>query len=244
MADPSNPLLMSPFMGFAHHRIILDDAGMPVDYEFLEVNQAFESMTGMQRDRLVGYTVRQVLPGIEADAFDWIGCYGELALKGGHRDFEQYNQQLGRWYRVYAYSTEQGYFSTLFLDISESKKQTEDLEGFFAVNLDLLCIADLEGRFIRTNEAWERILGYTCQELHLRPFLDFVHPDDLEPTKAALALLRTGQDVVDFTNRYRAVDGSWRFIEWRSRPKGHLVYAAARDITEQKRSQDALRESD
>ena len=119
-------------------------------------------------------------------------------------------------------------------DITKEKTSRDELENFFAVNLDLLCIADFAGNFIKVNKAWEEILGYSVEELQRRKFFDFVHPDDMTATIDAMALLSTQQDLLNFTNRYRSFDGSYRYIEWRSHPVGELIYAAARDITERR----------
>jgi len=121
------------------------------------------------------------------------------------------------------------------------QKTTKELEGFFNISLDLLCIADLEGNFIKINKAWEDILGYPVTELEQRKFLEFVHPEDLQATLDAMAVLGEGKRVLNFTNRYKCRDGSYRFIEWRSNPYGNLIYAAARDITERKLVEDELR---
>ncbi|MCQ1537851.1 PAS domain S-box protein [Methanocalculus taiwanensis] len=126
------------------------------------------------------------------------------------------------------------------IDITEQKTQSEELENFFRVNLDLLCIADLEGNFIKINETWSAILGYSTEELNKRKFLEFVHPDDMQATLDTIACLGQGEDVLNFTNRYRCKDGSYRSIEWRSHPKGNLIYAAARDITERKAAEEAI----
>jgi len=115
------------------------------------------------------------------------------------------------------------------LDLKESH---DVLERFFSVNLDLLCIADTEGNFIKVNKAWEDILGYSADELNGRRFLDFIHPDDLDATFSTMTQLKGQKEVLNFVNRYRRKDGNYRFIEWRSHPYGSLVYAAARDITE------------
>jgi PAS domain S-box-containing protein len=233
-------MIDSPIIGFAHHRAILDGDGRPVDYEFLEVNATFEKLTGLSREAVLQRTVRDVLPGIETGEFDWIAFYGEVALGGGEKSFEQFSSPLGRWYQVHVYSTEKMFFSTIFIDITASKKQTQELEGFFSVNLDLLCIADLEGNFIKINEEWSHVLGYSTEELISHKFLEFVHPDDMDATLAAMSSLSQGDEVLDFTNRYRHQDGSYRYIEWRSHPHGTLIYAAARDITERIAAEEKL----
>ncbi|MBK1986579.1 PAS domain S-box protein [Sphaerospermopsis aphanizomenoides BCCUSP55] len=136
-----------------------------------------------------------------------------------------------------------GYIS----DISESKKladelltKTTELERFFNTTLDLLCIADTDGYFRKVSALWPDVLGYSLDELQDRKFLDFVHPDDLESTLEAIKTLSNGEDILNFTNRYRRKDGSYIYLEWRSRPQGQLIYAAARDITERKKAELAL----
>ena len=141
------------------------------------------------------------------------------------------------------------YFLVVFKDMTERKRaeqelreKIEDLDRVFNLSLDLLCIADTDGYFRRVNPAWEELLGYSKEELEGRRFLDFVHPDDLEATLESLIELATGQYVVDFVNRYRGSDGSYRWIEWRSRPfRGRMIFAAARDVTERKLTEEALR---
>jgi PAS domain S-box-containing protein len=113
----------------------------------------------------------------------------------------------------------------------ELKAAHAELEKFFSVTLDLLCIADTGGRFIRLNRAWQTILGYPLSYLQGKPFLDFVHPDDVQATFNALTELSKGMEVINFVNRYRCSDGSYRWIEWHSSPVGNKVFAAARDIT-------------
>ncbi|HEY8995910.1 MAG TPA: PAS domain S-box protein [Lacunisphaera sp.] len=132
-------------------------------------------------------------------------------------------------------------------DLTERKKneaalreKTEELDRYFTNTLDLLCIADTEGHFRRMNTAWERTLGYSVAELEGRSFLDFVHPDDREATLQAVSLLGGQHEVVNFANRYRAKDGGYRWLEWRSIPSGSRIYAVARDITERKRTEEAL----
>jgi PAS domain S-box-containing protein len=116
--------------------------------------------------------------------------------------------------------------------------KTTELENFFSLALDLLCIADTSGNFIKLNKAWENILGYSTSELEHRQFLEFVHPDDLQATLDAMSELSEQHPVLSFTNRYRTKDGNYRFIEWHSTPSGNRIYAAARDITERMRDEE------
>ena len=122
----------------------------------------------------------------------------------------------------------------------EIQKKNEELERYFTSSLDLLCIADLKGKFIRLNPEWERVLGYSIDELEGRMFLDFVHPDDLNDTLQAISKMESKEHINNFENRYLAKDGSYKWIEWRSAPIDGLIYAAARDITNRKLAEEKL----
>ncbi len=130
----------------------------------------------------------------------------------------------------------------------KNKSNTENIKPqyneFFSIALDLFCIADTNGYFIQLNKSWEESLGYSLGELEGARFLDYVHPDDLPKTLHVLGELSEQKEVLNFENRYRCKDGSYRWIEWRSRPVGDFIYAAARDITERKEMVAALQESE
>ena len=123
--------------GFAYHKIVVDKAGKPVDYVFLEVNRAFEKMTGLKRAQIIGKKVTEVIPGIEKDPANWIGVYGRVALTGEPVQFENHAIPLGKWYHVSAYCPEKGYFVALFEDITESK----NIENTIKTELDRFYIA-------------------------------------------------------------------------------------------------------
>ena len=112
----------------------------------------------------------------------------------------------------------------------------EELDRFFRLSLDLFCVATFDGFFVRVNPAWQSVLGLSEDELRSSPFIDFVHPEDREATISAMSALLTGGQVVGFENRYRAKDGSYKWLQWASAPFAAqgLVYAVARDVTDRK----------
>jgi two-component system cell cycle sensor histidine kinase/response regulator CckA len=118
--------------------------------------------------------------------------------------------------------------------------KTDELDRYFTSSLDLLCIADTDGYFRRLNPEWEKILGYATAELEGRQFLELVHPEDVEGTIAVISQLEAQNKVLNFVNRFRCKDGSYRWIEWRSFPEGKKIYAVARDVTERKHAEEAL----
>jgi PAS domain S-box-containing protein len=131
-------------------------------------------------------------------------------------------------------------FNAMSAAVRESQ---EELDRFFTLSLEMLCIANLEGYFTRLNSSFERTLGYSAEELMSEPFVHFVHPDDREATLAEVEKLSRGIDTVAFENRYRCKDGSYKWILWSAtafRERG-LIYAAARDITDRKHAEEEIR---
>ncbi|MCL4524071.1 MAG: response regulator [Acidobacteria bacterium] len=123
------------------------------------------------------------------------------------------------------------------------RRTTRELEQLFALSQDMLCIAGFDGYFKRVNPAWQRILGYTPEELFSVPYLERVHPDDREATLREAEKISSGATTVHFENRYLAKDGTYRWLQWNSTPleDQQLIYAVARDVTELKRAAEELR---
>ena len=112
---------------FAYHKVLFDEAQRPVDYVFLEVNDAFERHTGLKRENILGKRVTQVLPELEKDPANWIEVYGRVAVTGEPLKFESYVEALDRWYWVSTCSPKKGYFLTIFEDVTERKQLNEKL---------------------------------------------------------------------------------------------------------------------
>ena len=105
-------------------------------------------------------------------------------------------------------------------------------DHFFNLSSDLLFLSNFNGYFIDLNPTWERILGYSLQELTAQPFLEFVHPEDQESTQAEMGKLIDGIPVIKFENRYRCKDGSYKWLSWTTQAfvEEGLMYGVARDI--------------
>ncbi|PKD42736.1 PAS domain-containing sensor histidine kinase [Rhodohalobacter barkolensis] len=121
-------LASSPF-GFAYHKVVLNEKNRPVDYTFLKVNEAFEKLTGLKGKEIIGKSAKEVLPGIDDGSEDWIGTFGDIALKGKSDVIEQYSKPLDRWFQVQVWSDETGYFATLFVDITEKTRARKQIKS-------------------------------------------------------------------------------------------------------------------
>ena len=129
----------------------------------------------------------------------------------------------------------------VFRDVTESRRAQAQLDRFFELSLDFLCIASGDGTFKRVSPAVTDILGLSVEEFLATPYLEQVHPDDRAATEREVERqMKAGEKVFQFENRYRHKDGSWRTLSWRSAPHGDLMYATARDVTESRRAQAQL----
>lgn len=109
------------------------------------------------------------------------------------------------------------------------------------VTPDLLGILDNKGFFIETNPSWLHTLGWEREEIQTRTFFDFLHPDDVANNAAAFAEIKTGTPILNFENRYRHKDGTYRWLSWNAVPEGENYFCSARDISAAKKNAASLR---
>jgi PAS domain S-box-containing protein len=243
------------------------DAGLVVirrDGTIESCNHAAERILGLSAAQLEGLTALD--PRWHAIHADGTACPGSehpsmVALRTGQ---PVRNVLLGvgtgdgdrRWLLVNAQPSNRGpdgrphHVVCSFSDVTalrreeaERRRAEAEVSRFFTLSLDLLCIASLDGRFVRLNPAWTSLLGWSEAELLSRPFLDFVHPDDRERTAREVVHLGEGRSTVNFENRYRCRDGAWRVLSWVAAGAGDsgLIMAVARDVTQRKADEDELR---
>ena len=132
------------------------------------------------------------------------------------------------------------------IDITERKRAEEDLNRFFDLVPDMVCIASTDGFFRKINKEWAVALDFSQEELLAMPFTDLIHPDDINITMAEVEKQLAGESTKEFVNRYRCKDGTYRWLEWVSTPAVDktFLYAAARDVTERKLAEDQIRRNE
>lgn len=241
--------------GFALHEIICDEAGKPVDYRFLQVNPAFEQLTGLRAADILGKTVRQVLPDIEPH---WIETYGRVALTGEPANFEDYAAALGRYYQVTAFSPEHGQFVVLFNDITvqhrvenEVREREERFRRVFDKGPLGIALTGLDTRFVQVNPALCEMLGYAAEELQGRSFKDITYEPDLPPNLELWdKFLRDELKEYKLEKRYVRKDGALVWVSLASAPirdrDGKILYLLTmiQDISAQKEGIESLRRNE
>jgi PAS domain S-box-containing protein len=154
--------------GFAYHRIILDEKGKPLDYEYLEINRAFERITGLGRKNLIGKTARQVNPAMDKDKPDWLKIFGDVAFTGKSARFETYDGFIKKWWSILAYSDKKNYFAALYEDITERKLIEEKVTTLSAAveqSGSIAVITDTEGTIEYVNMRFTTVTGYSKEEV-------------------------------------------------------------------------------
>ncbi|NLE95706.1 MAG: PAS domain S-box protein, partial [Dehalococcoidia bacterium] len=244
-------LFDSMLSGLALHEIILGADGRPVDYRFLEVNPAFERLTGFRAADIVGRTLSEVLPGAEPL---WVERYGRVALDGESIEFESESIRLGRHYRVSAYPSEPGRFVTVFEDVTErvaaeSRLRESEMKfrALFEQSSEAISVVSLGGIVLDANDAWLSLFHCLREDvpgLNIGEF--YADPDGR--TAFLSAMERDG--VVRDEVWYRRKDGSLFLCERNVIPQkdqnGATVafQAVVHDVTQLREAARALRESE
>lgn len=152
---------------FAYHRLLINSEGRPYDYEFIEVNAAFEELTGWKRGDIVGKTVLEVDPDTFKREFNWLDIYQKVAITGKPVKFEAYEGRTKKWFAVSAYSNRIMHFAVVFDDITESKLAQEQIRKLSVAveqSANTVIITDTEGRIEYANKKFEETTGYTVKE--------------------------------------------------------------------------------
>lgn len=244
--------------GFAVHEIVVDAEGRPCDYRFLQVNPAFEKLTGLKATDILGKTVLEVLPGTEPA---WIERYGRVALTGESAQFEDYSSALDRYFEVRAYAPEPGRFAVMFGDVAERKQTLAALEKSEASLRKAQRFArigswtwDIKANRLEWSDEMFRLFGIekatftgALEDVIARA----IHPDDRPAVEASNASVMNEGVPVPLEYRILWPDGT-EHVVWAE--AGELVRdedgapwklsGTVQDITERKQSEERLKENE
>jgi PAS domain S-box-containing protein len=249
--------------GFAIHEIVCDDKGVPCDYRFLDINPAFERLTGLKREEVVGKLKNDIMPD---DDPIWVRKYGEVALAGRPVHFDNYAPLLKRHYEVYAYCPAPKQFAVIFADITDRKQSEQALrrseERWNAAIENMgegAIIATEAGEVIYWNPAARAMHGFTSVEEGIGPLKETPNtfqlwtPDGcrlLPLEEWPMPRIMRGEKVSHMELRLRRPDQGWEKIVSYSGAMvetaggERLVYLSVYDLTEQRKAEAALRDSE
>ena len=172
--------------GFAYCKILLDENNRPTDFVYLEVNDAFERLTGMRRENVVGKKATEAIPGIKESHPELFDIYGRVALTGKETEFDIYLRPLEIWLSISVYSPKKRYFIAVFENITERKRaekalrsSEEKLRNVFRSSPDAITVTNLEGNITECNQATLEMHGFSSRkELIGKSAFDLIAPKE------------------------------------------------------------------
>ena len=211
-------------IGFVHTRVLLDRRNRAVDHTVLEVNAAFERLSGVSASSLVGHPFTEVLRSSGAEGPEWMEALGRTALTGETAAFEAALGSQGVWAAVSAFSPSPGHVALMLLDITDVKAIEQSLARSRDSYLTLLeglpslvWRAGRDGRIDFVNEAWGAFTGLPSATPDTI-WREAVHPEDAERRRAALASAAAGRASLEVEYRLRDADGAFRWVQESGRP--------------------------
>lgn len=216
-------------------KVIYDHNGVPCDYLYLAINKEYEMMMELQDFDVLNKRFYEVFPNGWDGESVWIETLKLAILDYKAREFDIHRPKLQKWIRVKIFPLYTDIFACMHYDVTNEYLLDIEVEGFLKVNIDMLCVADIKGNFLKVNKAFKRILGYKAEDLEGKPFYSLINPEDIPSTIDAMKKLEDQEVISSFVNRVRGKDGTYRYLEWHSQPNGKYIYSSARDITEKRK---------
>jgi len=239
--------------GFAVHEIICDDQGQPVNYRFLSVNPAFEKMTGLSSDDIINKTVLDIMPNTESY---WIDIYGKVAQTGVSVEFENYSESLKKYFHVTAYQTKPNQFAVTFVDITNRiqaetimKEALARLRSLLDYSPSPIFIIDKNGTYVEVSAAVADIIGLPEEEIRGKTVHELFPPQKAAEIMKVIRILQKKRqpievtDIMVFSGKERTYSNIFFPIESPA-GKSDLFGCIKIDITDRKRAEDALKDSE
>ncbi len=235
MEDVYKKIINRSLEGYAYHKIICDENNIPTDYIFLDCNHAFEKYTGLQKRKIEGKTITEMIPNIKNDTIDWIAEYGDVALNQTEKEFEGYSESLKHHYRIKAFSPRKGYFITLFHDITEYKNR---LEKYFQEVPYGIFLIDKHGNFKEVNKEIVIMTGYRETELIKMNICELLREGDTDKAKESLGFLLKSNKTSCRLDLSTKNGESRRWFAKTSRLDNEIYLGFAEDITEKTKQEE------
>lgn len=250
-----NQIVMNMQRGVACYRVIVNSAGKPADYVFVETNPAFEKLMSLPKDRIIGKKINEVFSGAEKDSFDWISTLEKVAETLEPASFENFSNSMQKWFAVSAFCPAESLLVTIFEDITQNKRTEEQLRSaslyarsLIEASLDPLVTISAAGKITDVNRSTEEVTGLSRDKLVGDDFSDYF----TEPEKAREGYQKVLAEgfVRDYPLTIRHASGRTTDVLYNAtvykNEAGEVqgIFAAARDVTERKKAEEALQKGD
>jgi len=228
--------------GYVYYRLILDDNGTPCDYVYIEVNRAFEEMTGVKGDRITGKKATEVSPFKNDEISKRIQLYGSSVLNNQKIVEEQYSEYLHKWFKVEISPQQDLYFTTIFTDITELKKNREKFEQYVKYSPYGIYVTDSNGKIILVNPVLCSSIGYSEDELLNKSVIDLLNQANrTEGMEGIKKLLETDSDSRDLLLEKKSGEHIWVALKTVRLPDGNF-FGFLRDISDRKEAETGLKQ--
>lgn len=247
-------LFNSMLNGFILYKVIRDEQGQPVDFRYVQMNPAFEQLTGLKAAEVVGKTLKEVFPHLETH---WMDQFSQTVLEGKPHQAENYSVDVDKYYEVYSYAPEPDHLALIFIDTTErvrtrlALKESEEKYRALYENAPLAYQSlDVAGNIRDVNPQWLKTLGYERDEVIGRLFSEFLLPDWGSHFERNFPAFKARGYVHDVQFRMQHKDGHYIDVSFEGcigyNPDGSIkqTYCVFQDITLRKQAEEALRESE
>lgn len=226
-------VLLNTSVGFASGKIVVNERGEPIDFRFIEANEPFKKLLHTNDASLKNRPASTIFPS----DFHWIHSMARVGITKIPFNTTFQLTETKEWFAITVKPTTPGHIFIEVEDVTQQIKTFDIYQKTFNLTPVFICLLNFQGQFVMVNDYWTKGLEYKKEELLQTSIFTYIHPSDIGSTKEAMGELRKKKMVVNYQNRYRHADGSYRNILWQAYATGEFIYGAAQDITEQLREE-------
>lgn len=232
-------MLESTPTGYAYHELIYDENCMPQDFRVLDFNPSYLEIIGVKDDDIKNKCILELFPNLKEEIPELFESIADAVLHNKHTFSYGYVPSFKKWLKIHFFSPQDNFFIAQLIDLTKEKKlessliqKSSELEELINSISDLVIAINLDGSILKVNQAWERALGYSANELISHSFLSFIHSEDLEFINESFNTGIIFDPSYLLRTRILKKNGGWLYFEWKLTFYENLVYAVGRDVTE------------